>query len=174
VVHTRQEPSGVVATLRRVIHDVAPDEPIFDVELMSTRITNFSSDRRFSMGLFSFFAATALLLAGVGIYGVLACLVGQRTREIGIRVALGAQRADVLRSVIGRGLMVAVPGVGIGLAAAWAGSRWLQSQLFGVTGTDVPAYVASGVLLLAAALLACVLPARRAAAVNPLEALRAE
>jgi putative ABC transport system permease protein len=174
VVHTRQEPSGVVATLRRVIHDVAPDEPIFDVELMSTRITNFSSDRRFSMGLFSFFAATALLLAGVGIYGVLACLVGQRTREIGIRVALGAQRADVLRSVIGRGLMVAVPGVGIGLAAAWAGSRWLQSQLFGITGTDVPAYVASGVLLLAAALLACVLPARRAAAVNPLEALRAE
>ncbi len=174
IVRTRQEPSGVVASLRRAIHEIVPDEPIFDVELMSARIANFSSDRRFSMGLFIFFAATALLLAAVGIYGVLACLVGQRTREIGIRVALGAQRSDVLRNVIGRGLMVAAPGVAIGLMAAWAGSRWLQSQLFGISGADIPAYVASGLLLLVAALLACILPARRAAAVNPVEALQAE
>lgn len=174
VVRTRQDPAGAVASLRTAIHEVVPDEPIFDVELMSNRIANFSSDRRFSMGLFVFFAATALLLAAVGIYGVLACLVGQRTREIGIRVALGAQRSDVLRSVIGRGLMVAAPGVAIGLVAAWAGSRWLQSQLFGITGSDLPAYVASGVLLLLTALVACALPARRAAAVNPVEALRSE
>jgi ABC-type antimicrobial peptide transport system permease subunit len=173
-VRTQQNPSGVVASLRRAIHEIVPDEPIFDVELMSTRIANFSSDRRFSMGLFVFFAATALLLAAVGIYGVLACLVVQRTREIGIRVALGAQPTDVLRTVIGRGLMVAVPGVVIGLLAAWAGSRWLQSQLFGITGADLPAYAASGLLLLIAALLACVVPALRAAAVNPVEALRAE
>ena len=174
VVRTQQDPSGVVASLRRGIHEIVQDEPIFDVELMSTRIANFASDRRFSMGLFVFFAATALLLAAVGIYGVLACLVGQRTREIGIRVALGAQRSDVLRTVIGRGLMAAVPGVAFGLAGAWVGSRWLQSQLFGITGADLPAYAASGLLLLVAALLACVLPARRAAAVNPVEALRAE
>ncbi|HEU5079486.1 MAG TPA: ABC transporter permease [Opitutaceae bacterium] len=174
VVRSRQEPTSVVASLRRVIHEAAPDEPIFDVERMSTRIAKFSSDRRFSMGLFSFFAATALLLASVGIYGVLACLVSQRTREIGIRVALGAQRSDVLRSVVGRGLMVAMPGVFIGLATAWTGSRWLQSQLFGITGADLTAYAASGGLLLVAALLACLLPARRAADVNPLEALRAE
>ena len=173
-VRTRQDPLGVAASLRQAIREVVPDEPIFDVELMSTRIANFSSDRRFSMGLFSFFAATALLLATIGIYGVLACLVGQRTRDIGIRMALGAQRGDVLRDVIGRGLTVALPGVGIGLAAAWAGSRALQSQLFGVTGADLPAYVISGLLLLAAALVACALPARRAAKVNPIDALRTE
>lgn len=149
-----------------------PDEPIFDVELMSARISNFSSDRRLNMHLFAFFAGTALLLAAVGIYGVLACLVGQRTREIGIRMALGAQRSDVLRSVIGRGLKVVVPGVCLGLVAAWAGSRALQSQLFGISAVDVPAYAASGLLLLIAALLACALPARRAANVNPIEALR--
>lgn len=153
---------------------VLAGQPIFDVELMSSRITNFSSDRRFTMGLFVFFAATALLLAAVEIYGVMACLVEQRTREIGIRVALGAQRSDVLRTVIERGLTVATAGVAIGLVTAWVGSRWLQSQLFGITGADLPAYAASGLLLLIAALLACVVPARRAAAVNPVEALRAE
>jgi predicted permease len=174
VVRTRQDPLGVVASLRQAIREVVPDEPIFDVELMSTRIADFSSDRRFSMGLFSFFAATALLLATVGLYGVLACLVGQRTRDIGIRMALGAQRSDVLCGVIRRGLAVVLPGVLVGLVAAWAGSRALQSQLFGITGADLPAYATSGLLLLAAALLACALPARRAAKVNPVEALRSE
>jgi predicted permease len=174
VARTDQDPRGVVASLRSALHETAPDSPIFDVELMSERIAAFSSDRRFNMGLFAFFAATALLLATVGIYGVLACLVAQRTREIGIRMALGAQRADVLRNVVGRGLLVAVPGVIIGLAAAWAGSRALQSQLFGITASDILTYSLSGLLLLAAALLACLLPARRAAKVNPTEALRAE
>jgi len=174
VVRTGNDPRGVVAALRRTLHEAAPDEPVFDVETMSDRIAGFSSDRRFNMGLFSFFAATALLLASVGIYGVLACLVGQRTREIGIRMALGAQRSDVLRNVIGRGLAVALPGVIVGLAAAWAGSRTLQSQLFGVTGDDLPTYSVSGLLLLAAALAACLLPARRATKVNPTEALRSE
>ncbi len=174
VARTQQDPLGVVASLRSAIREAAPDEPIFDVELMSTRIANFSSDRRFNMGLFVFFAATALLLATVGIYGVLACLVGQRTREIGIRMALGARSGDVLRNVIGRGLSVAVPGVVIGLAGAWAGSRALKSQLFGVGGDDLLTYAASGLLLLIAALVACAMPARRAAKVNPTEALRTE
>jgi ABC-type antimicrobial peptide transport system permease subunit len=164
----------VVASLRTAIRAVAPDEPIFDVELMSDRIANFSSDRRFSMGLFSFFAGAALLLATVGIYGVLACLVSQRTREIGIRMALGAQRSDVLRNVVRRGLVVALPGVLAGLVGAWAGSRALQSQLFGVSNADFAVYALSGAFLLAAALAACVLPAQRAAQVNPVEALRSE
>jgi predicted permease len=171
-VRTHQDPSGVVASLRTAIREVAPDEPIFDVELMSNRIANFSSDRRFSMGLFAFFAGTALLLATVGIYGVLSCLVSQRTREIGIRMALGAQRADVLRNVIRRGLVVALPGVLVGLVAAWAASRALQSQLFGVTNADVPVYAICGAFLLAAGLVAFSLPAQRAAKVNPVEALR--
>ena len=174
VVRTHQDPRSVIASLRTALHDAAPDEPIFDVELMSARIAGFASERRFNMELFAFFAATALLLATVGIYGVLACLVGQRTREIGIRMALGAQRGDVLREVVGRGFAVALPGVLLGLAAAWAGSRALQSQLFGISGGDLPTYTLCGLLLLAAALLACLLPARRAARVDPIEALRTE
>jgi putative ABC transport system permease protein len=174
VVRSRSEPSHALAAVRQAIQAVVPDEPIYDVQVMTERIANFSSDRRFTMGLFAFFAGTALLLAGIGIYGVLACLVGQRTREIGIRMALGAQRADVLRNVMARGLMLALPGVGCGLLAAWSGSRLLQSQLYGVSGSDLLAYTLSGVLLLVAALAACAVPARRASNVDPVEALRAD
>jgi len=164
----------VLASVRTAVRAVALDEPIFSVELMTSRIADFSSDRRFNMGLFTFFAATALLLAVIGIYGVLSCVVGQRTRDIGIRMALGAQRMDVLRNVLGRGLWLALPGVLLGLAGAWTGSRLLESQLFGIRGTDPFTYGAGAVLLLLAALVACYVPARRAASVNPIEALRAE
>ncbi len=173
-VRTRGEPAGVLASVRTAVRSVAPDEPIFDVELMTSRMAGFSSDRRFNMGLFTFFAATALLLAVVGIYGVLSCVVGQRIRDIGIRMALGARRAQVLRDVMLRGLALAVPGTLLGLAGAWAGSRLLESQLFGVSGGDLPTYVAGAGLLLIAALVACALPARRATRVNPTEVLRAE
>ena len=174
VVRTRADPGSVLASVRTAVHAVVPDEPIYDVELMTSRIAGFSSDRRFNMGLFSFFAATALLLAVVGIYGVLACVVGQRTREVGIRMALGAQRRDVLCDVLFRGMRLALPGVLAGLAGAWAVSRLLQSQLFGVTGTDPLAYAGSALLLLLAAVSACYVPARRATQISPIEALRAE
>jgi hypothetical protein len=174
VVRTRADPAGVLASVRTAVHAVAPDEPIYDVELMTSRIAGFSSDRRFNMGLFVFFAATALLLAVVGIYGVLACVVGQRTREVGIRMALGAQQRDVLCDVLFRGLRLALPGVLFGLAGSWAVSRLLQSQLFGINGTDPLTYAGSALLLLLAALFACYVPARRATQVSPSEALRAE
>ena len=174
VVRSRADPAGVLASVRTAVRSVAPDEPIYDVELMSSRVAGFSSDRRFNMGLFIFFAATALLLSVIGIYGVLACVVSQRTREVGIRMALGAQRRDVLRDVLTRGLRLALPGILLGLAGAWAVNQLLQSQLFGVTGTDPLTYAASALLLLLAALLACYVPARRATLVNPTEALRAE
>ncbi len=173
-VRSRADPAGVLASVRTAVRSVALDEPIFSVELMASRIAGFSSDRRFNMGLFIFFAATALLLAVVGIYGVLACVVSQRTREVGIRMALGAQRRDVLRDVLARGLRLALPGVLCGLAGAWAVNRLLQSQLFGITGTDPLTYAGSALLLLLAALFACYVPARRAMLVNPTEALRAE
>jgi predicted permease len=174
VVRTRADPAGVLASVRTAIRSVAPDEPIYDVELMTSRIAGFSSDRRFNMGLFTFFAATALLLAVIGIYGVLSCVVGQRTRDIGIRMALGAQRRDVLGDVLGRGLRLALPGVLLGLAGAWAVSRLLQSQLFGIRATDPLTYGAGALLLLLASLFACWVPARRATRVNPVEALRSE
>ena len=173
-VRTRADPRLATASVRRAIREMEPDQPIFDVELMSSRIAGFSSDRRFSMGLFVFFALTALLLAATGIYGVLAYLVGQRSREFGVRMALGAQRGDVLRHVMGRGLKVIVPAVGLGLLAALAASRALQSQLFGIGGADLLTYVASGMLLLATASLACAMPARRASRVDPVEVLRSE
>jgi putative ABC transport system permease protein len=174
VVRTTHEPSGVIASLRTAIHDVAPDESVFDVALLETRIANAAADRRFSMGLFAFFAAIALLLAAIGIYGVMACLVGQRTRDIGIRMALGAQRRDILRNVLTRGLIPALLGAVCGLAAAAMGSRLLQSQLFGITTADVPTYLASAAILLAVALVACAIPAIRAARTNPLNILRTD
>ncbi len=174
VVRARGEPAGVAGSVRAAVRSAAPDEPIFDVELMSARVAGFSSDRRFNIGLFSFFAATALLLAVIGIYGVLACVVGQRTRDIGVRLALGARQGHVLREVLARGLRLAVPGIVLGLAGAAAVSRLLQSQLFGVAGTDPLTYAAAAILLLLASILACWLPARRATRVNPLDALRAE
>lgn len=141
---------------------------------MTDRVAAFSSDRRFSMGLFVAFAGMALLLASVGIYGVLACLVGQRTREIGIRMALGAQRLNVLWSIIARGFALVLPGVALGWMVAWSGSRLMQSQLFGVSSTDLAAYLCSGLALLATALLACAVPAQRASRVSPAEALRTD
>ncbi len=173
-VRTRAEPAGVLGSVRTAVRAAAPDSPIFDVELMAERMADFSSDRRFNIGLFTFFAATALLLASVGIYGVIACLVGQQTRDIGVRMALGARRGHVLWGVLGRGLRLAVPGIAAGLVGAWAVSRLLQSQLFGVAGTDPLTYAVAALLLLLAALLACWLPARKATRINPTEALRAE
>jgi putative ABC transport system permease protein len=126
------------------------------------------------MDLFAFFAGTALVLSLVGIYGVLSFVVSQRTREVGIRMALGAQRRDVLRDVLFRGLRLALSGVLCGLAGAWALSRLLQSQLFGINGTDPATYAAGAALLLSAVVVACYLPARRATQVTPSEALRSE
>jgi putative ABC transport system permease protein len=138
---------------------------------MSERMEGFVSGRRFNMDLF---AGVALLLTLVGIYGMLSFFVSQRTREVGIRMALGAQRRDVLLGVLARGLRLAVPGILLGLCGAWAVSRLLQSQLFDVSGADLLTYAAGSLLLLAAALFSCYLPARRATRVNPTEALRAE
>lgn len=171
---TKADPGLATASVRRAIRELEPDQPIYDIELMSDRIAGFSSDRRFSMSLFIFFALTALFLAATGIYGVLACLVGQRTREFGIRMALGAQRRDVLRQVMGRGLTVVLPAIGLGLIGALLGSRELQSQLFGVTGADRLTYAISGSLLLVTALLACVHPAVSASRTDPAVVLRSE
>jgi putative ABC transport system permease protein len=120
------------------------------------------------------FGSIALMLAAIGIYGVMTFLVRQRTHEIGVRIALGASRGDVLRLVIGRVLRLTVIGLGLGLALAWTLGRWLGAFLFEITPTDAFAYVAGGVVLFAVALLAAYLPAARATRIDPVTALRVE
>ncbi|HTZ20773.1 MAG TPA: ABC transporter permease [Opitutaceae bacterium] len=174
VVRSRLEPSSLVGSIRTALAQVLPDEPIRDVRVLSERIDNSTAGRRFNRNLFACFAATALALATIGLYGVLAFNVGRRTREIGIRVALGATRYDVVHSVVVRGLALVLPGVAIGLGCALGLGRVLQSQLFEINASDPFTLLLGALLMLLTALAACLVPARRATRVNPVEALRSE
>jgi putative ABC transport system permease protein len=147
------------------------DQPIYNVRTMDDVVANSLGTRRVSMQLFAVFAVAALLLAAIGIYGVMAYSVTQRTQEIGIRMALGAQRADVLGLVIRQGMRLTVIGVVVGVAGALALTRLMASLLFGVAATDPLTFVVIPLLLLFVAMVACYLPARRAARLNPTVAL---
>jgi putative ABC transport system permease protein len=141
---------------------------------MEELLAETTAPRRFNLLLFGCAAAVALLLAGVGVYGVMAYLVAQRTHELGIRLALGAQQSDILRLAIGQGMQLALAGLALGLVAALALTRWLKNLLFDISATDPLTFVAIALLLAGITLLACYLPARRATRVNPLIALRRE
>jgi predicted lysophospholipase L1 biosynthesis ABC-type transport system permease subunit len=173
-IRTRMDPASLVASVRTILQPLVGDRPITDVQPMTARIGDTLSGRRFNMDLFTFFAGTALLLALVGIYGVLAFIVGRRTREIGIRVALGASRAKILQGVLWRGYRLVLPGILLGLAGAWGVGRLMQSSLFGVTGNDLITYGGCTSMFLLVAFFACLLPARRAAKVDPIVALHCE
>ncbi|ACB75180.1 ABC transporter permease [Opitutus terrae] len=174
VIRSRLDPAALTASVRRAIQAVAPHETVFDIKPMSQRIDDTVAGRRFNMSLFIFFGGVALLLSAIGIYGVLAFNVSRKTRETGIRMALGAQRRDIILGTLGHGFALVLPGAVIGLAGAWIGSRLLQSQLYAVSGTDLLTYVVGGLVLLVIAFTACFLPARRAAKVDPVHALRSE
>ncbi|HLP00774.1 MAG TPA: ABC transporter permease [Opitutaceae bacterium] len=174
VVRTRKEPAALIGSLRTVLKSAAPQETIYDIRLMSDRIAERSSGRRFNTGVFAFFGGIGLLLSAIGIYGVLAFNVGRRTREIGIRMALGAQPLDVLREVLRSGLLLVASGALLGGVGALAGARLLRSQLFGISGVDAYAYLVAVLPLLLVAFIACLIPARRATRVDPLVALRSE
>lgn len=148
--------------------------PLDDVRTMDERLADSVAEPRFYMLLLAVFAGSALFLAAIGIYGVLAIAVRQRTGEIGIRRALGAEAGDVLRMVLGRALALAGGGLVLGLLAAFALTRLLAGLLYGVTPTDPVTFAGVAVLLAAVAALASFLPARRAAAVDPMQALREE
>lgn len=173
-IKTRIDPSLVTAPVRRTIQDLVPAYPVYDIQTMLSRVAAASAHARFSAVLLGLFAAVALALAVVGIYGVMAFAVVQRTREIGIRLALGAGRGTVLRMVIGEGVTLAGIGAFLGVLAALALTRVLTSLLYGVTPSDPLVYVALMTLLGGTALAAAYIPARRAARVDPVEALKGE
>ena len=167
-------PEGqIVAAARGIFHDLAPDVPV-KFSTFAGEMSVWLANRRFLLLLVGFFAAAALALATVGIYGVVAFSVARRTQEIGVRMALGAQRGDVLRLVVGEGARLALAGVAIGIVASFAITRLISSLLFGVSATDPISFAGLAVLLSLAALAASYIPARRAMRVNPTVALRYE
>jgi predicted permease len=174
VVRARQDPSALLGFLRADVAGLDPDVPMFQVRTMDQIAADTVAQPRLYMALLGLFAGTAVLLAGLGLYGVLAQTVAQRTREIGIRMAVGAARREVVLLVMAQGGRLALAGVVVGLAGAALASRALSGLLFGVTPVDLPTYAAVGVALLAIALFASWLPARRASRVDPVRALRAD
>jgi putative ABC transport system permease protein len=174
VVRTTQDPSGMTSAIRSQVLALDPDQPVFDIKTMDERLSKSVSQSRFIMLLLAAFSGLALALSAVGVYGVMAYTVAQRTHEIGIRVALGAQAKDVLRLVLGQGMRLTLIGVGVGLMAALLLTRVMASLLYGVTATDPLTFIAVAALLSAVALLACFIPARRALKVDPMVALRYE
>jgi len=176
LVRTAGEPAAFVGTARAALHEMDPQLPMIQPQSLE-EIANQSPSvflRRYPSYLIGSFAALALILAVVGLYGLISHMVLQRTREIGIRVALGAQRRDILRMVLRQGIVATLTGVTIGIVAALALTRLLSSLLFGVTPGDWVTFLSVAVLLLVVALVACSIPARRATRVDPIVALRYE
>jgi predicted permease len=168
-------PAGAMTTaLRRLVQSRDPDMPLYDVRTMEESLRFALWEQRIYMVMMAVFAALALVIAVVGVYGVMNYSVAQRTQEIGIRMALGAARADVLRLVVGQALRLTLIGMGIGLAGAYAVTRLMASQVFGVSTSDPPTFVGVTIILAASALIAAWVPAERATRVDPMVALRSE
>jgi predicted permease len=173
-VRTDGDPTALVGTIIQQVRATDRNQPVFNARSMEQVIAESINARRFLMLLLTFFAAFALVLAGMGIYGVMSYTVAQRTREFGLRMALGARKGDVLRLAVGQGLKLVLIGVAVGLAAALMLTRVMSSLLFGVSATDPATLMTIPVVLVAVAVLASYLPARRATNVDPMIALRYE
>jgi len=174
VARTATAPLNLSSALRGVVAEMDKNLAVSNIIPMQEIAAQSIGQERFTLLLLGVFSSLALLLAAAGIYGVMAYAVAQRTHEIGIRVALGAQTRDVLKLVVTQGMALVLAGVGIGLASALALTRFIRGLLFGVSATDAATFALVSLLLLAVALLACYLPARRAAKVDPMVALRCE
>ena len=174
VVRSSTDPSNLGTAMKTEIQTIDKDLPLEETKTMQELLADSNSGRRFNMLLLSLFAGVALLLAIVGIYGVMSYTVAQRTKEIGIRVAVGAQAGDVFRMVIGHGMILALIGIVFGLVAAFGVTRLMASMLFGVEATDPTTFIGIALLLAAVAFIACYIPGRRATKVDPLVALRYE
>jgi putative ABC transport system permease protein len=174
LVRTETPPLELAAAVRRAVRSIDSAVPDFEITTVEQALAKLDRERRFQTEMIGVFAVTALLLAALGLYGLMSYLVAQRTKEIGIRVALGAQRRDLLKLVIWQGMAVALPGVLLGLASALAVTRLIKGLLFGVSTTDPLTFSVIAMLLLCVAFVACLVPARRAAKVDPITALRHE
>jgi putative ABC transport system permease protein len=173
-VRTSQDPNLLTAGVLAAIHAVDPDQPVYDVRAMDDVVARSMAQERLTAMLLTIFAAVALVLATVGVYGVLSYSVGLRTREIGIRLALGSQPGEVVRMVLRQGATLAVTGTALGLAGALALGRLVRTLLFDVTPTDLLSFAGAAIAILVVALVASFIPARRAASVQPLSVLRAD
>ena len=175
VVRTSQPaPSGLDTMIRRAVHEIDAQQFVPAIRPLSQMVSQTLSQSRFNTGLLAVFAAVAIILAAVGIYGVIAYNVAQRTKEIGIRMALGAQRRAMLAMILRQSLTMAAIGIAVGLIGAFAATRLLSALLFGIGATDLATYVSVILLLSVAAFMAGLLPARRAMKVDPVIALRYE
>ena len=171
-IRTQSDPMALATTLRDLVHALDPQLAVIGTTTMERILEEHVASRRLLMILLSVFAGVALTLALVGVYGVMGNAVAQRTNEIGVRMALGAQRGEILAMVLREGARLGLTGLALGVAIALGATRWFESQLFGVTPTDASTYVAVVALMLAVGLIACYLPARRASRVDPLTAIR--
>jgi putative ABC transport system permease protein len=174
VVRSGARPEVVAAAVRDVVRSIDKDQPIDRVTTMPELLSQSVAQPRFYTGLLTIFAVIAFALAALGIYGVISYGVTQRTRELGIRIALGADPRDVMKLVLGRGMLLTVIGVSIGLAGSLALTRLMSDLLFGIRATDPATFALAALLLAGVALAACYIPARRATKVDPITALRCE
>jgi putative ABC transport system permease protein len=174
VARSTSDTAGLANAIRSAVWTVDPNQPVTRVRTMERVLADTMVVQRFTTWLLATFAAIALALAAAGIYGVISYSVSQRTHEIGIRMALGAEQRDVLRLVVGQGMVPALVGLGIGIAGAIGLTRFMSTLLFRVSVTDPMTFSVIGLLLLLVALAACYLPARSAARVDPMLALRCE
>jgi putative ABC transport system permease protein len=174
VLRTAGDPAAVMGPVRHAVEQVDSRDVIYGVQTLDEVIAGSVAARRLSMILLGIFAGLALVLSCVGIYGVVSYVVGQRTHEIGVRMALGAERGDVMRLVLGEGARMTLVGVAAGVAAALGLTHLMADELFGVTPQDPLTFAAVAIVLMLVALVACYVPARRAVRVDPMVALRYE
>jgi putative ABC transport system permease protein len=171
---TAVEPGSMATAVRNAVAAIDPEQPVSDISTMEERLATSVAPRRFNLLLLASFALLALLLASVGIYGVVSYAAVQRTHEVGVRMALGAQRRDVLRLIVAQGMVLLLVGIGVGLTGAFLLTRFLAGLLYGVRPTDSATFAAVSLLLAVVAIVACYIPARRATRVDPMVALRYE
>ncbi len=174
LVRTQLPPGQIASQIRSVVRELDPAVAVADVQSMNQLLSRATADRRFQTLILTAFGGVALFLSLVGLYGLMACLVEQRTAEVGIRMALGAQPGSVLRLILKQGSQLAIGGILFGIAGAWVATRYLASLLFEVEPTDLPTFLLAALIFASVALAACYFPARRATRVDPIQALRSE